>query len=80
MNQGYENRRRVCPSATRVSNAAATGPGGTVALPTDTLAVSMQKKPHAKVAKAAKTQAANVGRSLVLHSLVLELFFSAILT
>jgi len=35
----------------------------------DPLAVSMQKKPHAKVAKAAKTQAANVARSPVLHSL-----------
>ena len=40
----------------------------------------MQKKPHAKVAKDAKTQAANVVRSPVLHSLFGELFFSAILT
>ena len=40
----------------------------------------MQKKPHAKVGKASKTQAANVGRNSVLHSLVSELFFSAILT
>jgi hypothetical protein len=42
--------------------------------------VSMQEKPHAKVAKAAKTQAANVVRSPVLHSLFSELFFRAILT
>jgi hypothetical protein len=40
----------------------------------------MQKKPHAKVAKAAKTQAAKVVRSPVFHSLFGELFFSAILT
>ena len=39
----------------------------------------MQKKPHAKVAKAAKTQAANVVRSPVLRSLFGGLFFSAIL-
>ena len=43
-------------------------------------AVSMQNKAHAKVAKAAKTQAANVVRSPVLHSLFGELFFGAILT
>lgn len=40
----------------------------------------MQLKPHAKVAKAAKLQAANVVYSPVLRSLFGELFFSAILT
>ena len=37
-------------------------------------AISMQKKPHAKLARAAKTQAANVVRSPVLHSVLGECF------
>ena len=40
----------------------------------------MQKEPHAKTAKAAKTQAANVGGRPFLRSRFGELFFSAILT
>jgi len=38
----------------------------------------MQKKSHAKVAKTAKTEAANVRGGLIHHSLLGELFFSAI--
>ncbi len=37
----------------------------------------MQKKPHAKVAKAAKQKGADVVRRPVLHSLFGELFLSA---
>jgi hypothetical protein len=40
----------------------------------------MQKKPHAKVAKAAKTQAAKMVRGAVFHSMIGELLLSAVLT